>query len=154
MPPKRKMAEVHHGSVTGNTWTLSRLHTEVMSGLIALPVNLSPFEPFYLASYLSTDTAPQYPQAPAQYIVSHTGVHCCDAPIETSLPVKSPFWSSNLTGLVLVHHCKKGWLTSNKAILKIKLHSTIKSIEFQKRNKNSNKCDNKKNWSGRNWKQT
>lgn len=111
-----------------------------------LPVNLSPFE----SLYLSTDTAPQYPQAPIQFIVSHTAVHCCDAPIQISFQIKSPFWTSNLTGLVLGHHCKKHRLTSNKEILKIKLYSTINSIEFQRTNKNPNKCDDKK-WTGRNW---
>lgn len=86
VPPKRKVAEVHHGFVTGYTWTLSRLHTGAVSGLIPPPFTLCALR----SSYLSTDTAPQYPQAPAQYVVFHTEVHCCDAPIQTCLPVKNP----------------------------------------------------------------
>lgn len=86
VPSKRKVAEVHHGLVTGYTWTLSRLHTKAVSGLIPLPFTLCAL----LSSYLSTDTAPQYLQAPAQYVVFHTAVHCCDASIQSSLPVKNP----------------------------------------------------------------
>lgn len=100
--------------------------------LVTLTVNLSPFEPLYICSYLSTDTAPQYPQAPAQYVVSHAEFHCCDAPIQPGLPVQSSFWTSSLTAWVLGHHSKKCRLTSIESILKIKLYSTVKSIEFQK----------------------
>lgn len=106
-----------------------------------LPVTLSPCEPLCLSCYLFTATDQQYPLAPAQYIVSHTAVHCCDAPIQISFPINRPFWTSNLTGFLLGHHCRKRRLKSNKEILKIKIYSTIKSMEFQKRNKNPNKCD-------------
>lgn len=41
VPSERKVAEVHHGPVTGNTWTLSRLHYEAVSGLI--PPTCLPF---------------------------------------------------------------------------------------------------------------
>lgn len=113
-----------------------------LSGLISPPVNLSPFE--LPTSYLYASTGPS---------TTRSVPYCSrllDSPIQTSLPVKIPFLTSNLTHLDLVHHWKKVWLTSNRAILKIKLHSTIKSNEFQKTNKNPNKGDSKKKkeWSG------
>lgn len=52
VPSKRKMAKVHHGPIAGGTWTLSRLHTEVVSGLVVLPVNFLPLS--YLAICLQT----------------------------------------------------------------------------------------------------
>lgn len=42
VPSKGKMAEVHHGPVTGNPWTLSRLHSEVVLITLSLTSFLSP----------------------------------------------------------------------------------------------------------------
>lgn len=68
VPSKGKMAEVHHGPVTGNSWTLSRLHNEVVSDLISQRITLS------LTSFLN-------PLGLAEYAcTSHTGVCGCFHP--------------------------------------------------------------------------
>lgn len=68
VPSKGKMAEVHHGPVTGNTWTLSRLHNEVVSDLNSQSITLS------ITSFLNPPGLAEYART------SHTGVRGCFHP--------------------------------------------------------------------------
>lgn len=89
VPPERKMAELHHGPVTGNTWTVSRLHNEAVSGLTSQPVNL--FTRELLFSYLSESTSPFTTRSVPQSRMLP------DSPIQASPLAKNPFQTSNWT---------------------------------------------------------
>lgn len=110
-------AEMHHGPVTGNTWTVSRLHHQAVRAQLTAPGTF--FSP--RSSWLPL----RVPPAHSQLAVSH----CWTPPIQAR--------SSDEEAPLCTPPSKL--LTFNGAMLKVELHSTIKSNEFQKTNKNSNK---------------